>query len=165
MRLGIPPASQCETVFITDGKDFLDSSHNAHARTRFFPASSSNRNLCVQPAFTRERFQGNDSMTDRIMEQFQVQHRKKAYGLLRLTALDKSRDKTDRSWKMVTKIAFPLSAWPVLALRNLYFILSKPRSHCCLLINSFPLSCHGFDPRASAPPPTVDLPSPSHAQN
>ena len=50
------------------GKDFLNSSHNAHARTRFFPASSSNRNLCVQSAFTRERFQGNDSITDRIME-------------------------------------------------------------------------------------------------
>ena len=43
-------------------------------------------------------------MTDRIMEQFQVQHRKKAYGLLRLTALDKSRDQTDHSWKMVTEM-------------------------------------------------------------
>ena len=41
----------------------------------------------------------------------------------------------------------------------------KPQSHCCLLINSFPLSCHGFVPRARAPLPTVDLPSPSLAQN
>ena len=53
---------------------------------------------------------------------------------------------------------------PVLALRNLEVDPAKWWSHCCVLINSFPFSCHGFVPRR-APLPTVGLPSQNLVQN
>ena len=43
---------------------------------------------------------------------------------------------------------------PVLGLRNLEVVCPNRGPTACVLIDSFPLSCHGFVPRR-APPPTV----------